>query len=142
MTNIYEITPEKLIEKVAEELKKEPGMKAPEWASFVKTGMHKERPPVKDDWWQMRAAAILRWVKIRGPVGVSKLRTKFGGRKNRGVKPDKFYKASGNIIRTILQQLEETGYVKKQDDGVHKGRVITPKGSSLLDKKSIEVKKA
>ena len=134
MANIYEVTPSELIEKTAEELKKIPEIKAPDWAEFVKTGMHKERPPLRKDWWHVRAAAVLRWVHIRGPVGVSKLRTRFGGKKNRGVKPDRFYKASGNIIRKALQQLEAAGLVKNKDDSVRKGRVTTPKGISLLEK--------
>ncbi len=134
MANIYEVSPQELIEKTAEELKKIQEIKAPDWAEFVKTGMHRERPPLRKDWWYLRAAAVLRWVHIRGPVGVSKLRTKFGGKKNRGVQPDKFFRSSGNILRKILQQLESAELVKKKDDSVHKGRIITPKGISLLDK--------
>ena len=136
MTNVYDVPKGKLIENTAEELKKIPEIRAPDWASYVKTGMSRERPPLRKDWWMIRAAAVLRWVKERGPVGVSKLRTKFGGKKNRGVKPDKFYKASGNILRKILQQLESAGLVIKKADTPRKGRVITPKGVSLLDKVS------
>jgi small subunit ribosomal protein S19e len=136
MTNIYQAQPNELIEQVAEKMKTIPEIKAPEWASYAKTGMHRERPPLRRDWWQVRAASVLRWVQIRGPVGVSKLRTKYGGRKNRGVRPDLFFKASGNVLRTILQQLESADLVKKKDEGVHKGRVITPKGMSLLSGKA------
>ena len=51
MTSIYEIKANELIEKLAEELKQIKEIKAPIWASFVKTGHFKERPPVKNDWW-------------------------------------------------------------------------------------------
>jgi small subunit ribosomal protein S19e len=74
-----------------------------------------------------------------GPIGVSKLRSKYGGKKNRGMKPEKFYPASGKIIRTILQQLENAELVKKEEKGVHKGRIIAPKGVSLLDKAASKI---
>ncbi len=138
---IFDVPQNELIEKVAEELKAQPEIKAPEWARFVKTGMHKERPPVRSDWWYVRAAAVLKSVARLGPVGTSKLRTKYGGRKNRGVASEHTYKGSGNIIRKILQQLEKAGLLKQAQKGVHKGRVITPKGKSLLDKSAKAVEK-
>lgn len=132
-----------LIEQTAIELKSVEGIEAPEWAEFVKTGTHKERPPVRADWWFVRTAAVLKSVENLGPVGVSKLRTKFGGRKNRGVKPEHFCKASGNILRKSLQQLEKAGLVKQEEKSIHKGRIITAKGVSLLAKAatSLESKK-
>ncbi|MBI3027189.1 30S ribosomal protein S19e [Candidatus Woesearchaeota archaeon] len=134
MTSMYDVNAQELIVKAAEELKKIPEIKAPAWATFVKTGMHKERPPVNGDWWYIRTASLLRAVYRLGPVGVSKLRTKYGGRKNRGVKKEHFYKGSGSILRKSLQQLEKAGFVKFAEKGVHKGRVVTPKGRSFLDK--------
>ncbi|MFH1399906.1 MAG: 30S ribosomal protein S19e [Nanoarchaeota archaeon] len=104
----------------------------PEWAAYVKTGTHKDRPPENPDWWYVRAASVLRRVNDTGPIGVAKLRVKYGGRKNRGVKPERFAKGSANIIRTILQQLEEKQLVKQETKGVHKGRVITQKGKKIL----------
>ena len=134
MATIYDKDTNELIAKASEELKKV--IKAPEWAQFVKTGVHKERPPVEKDWFYKRAAAILRSVYIKCPIGTNKLRIKYGGRKNRGYAPEKFYRGSGNIIRKALQQLEEAGLIKKAEKGVHKGRMITPKGKSFLDKLS------
>lgn len=134
MTIVYDVDAQELILKTAEELKKIPEIKAPSWAAFVKTGMHKERPPVNNNWWYVRTASVLRIVYRLGPVGVSKLRTKYGGKKNRGHKKEHFYKGSGSILRKSLQQLEKAGFVKFAEKGVHKGRVITPKGKSFLDK--------
>ncbi len=142
MATIYDVSPNDLILKVAEELKGMPEMQPPEWAAYVKTGMHKERPPIDEDWWYMRAAAVLRSVAKLGPVGVAKLRTKYGGKKNRGHKPDKFYKGSGNILRKVLQQLEKAGLLEYKKDGIRKGRILTGKGRSLLDKKAGELTKA
>ncbi len=121
-----------LIESLAAELKNVKDIAPPSWAPYVKTGVHKERPPSRDDWWYVRVAAVLRSVEKLGPVGVSKLRTKYGGRKNRGYAPERFYHASGNILRKALQQLEAAGLVKKAEKGSHKGRIITPAGNKLL----------
>jgi small subunit ribosomal protein S19e len=134
MASIYDVDQSELVEKTAEELKKIPEIKPPTWAPFVKTGAHKERSPVDKDWWYFRAASVLRMVYKLGPIGVSKLRTKYGGKKNRGVKPEKFYKGSGNIIRKVLQQLEKAGFVKNEQKSKYKGRLITGKGRSFLDK--------
>ena len=139
MPTMYDVDSQELINKAAEELKKIPEIKPPEWAPFVKTGMHKERPPVKNDWWYMRTASVLRTVYRLGPVGVSKLRAKYGGKKNRGHKKEHFFKGSGNILRKSLQQLEKAGFVKFAEKGVHKGRIVTPKGKSFLDRIAVQI---
>ncbi len=108
----------------------------PEWTMFVKTGMHKERVPDDPDWWYSRAAAVLRTIYVSGPVGVERLRTKYGGKRERGSKPTRFAKGSGSIIRKVCQQLESAGLVEKTD---RDGRKISAKGKSLLDKLSDEV---
>jgi small subunit ribosomal protein S19e len=141
MASIYDVDPNELIGKASEELKKVEEIKAPEWATFVKTGMHKERPPAKQDWWYARTASVLRAVYKLGPIGVSKLRTKYGGKKSRGFKTEHFYKGSGNIVRKVLQQLEKAGFVKQEAKGVHKGRVATGKGISFLDKIATQIYK-
>ena len=130
---IYNCDPSELVDKTSEELKKLNSVKAPEWAPFVKTGVHRERPPIKNDWWHTRAASVLRQIYIHGPIGVSKLRSKYGGKMSRGYKPPHFFKGSGSIIRKILQQLEKAGFIKKGQAGVHKGRVITAEGKKFLD---------
>lgn len=133
MVNIYDVDPGKLIEKLADELKKIESITAPEWAKFAKTGAGKERPPVKKDWWHARAASVMRKVYLVGPVGVSKLRKKYSAKKNRGHKPERVYVGSGNILRKILQQLEKAELLKYVEKGVHKGRIVTSKGEKLLN---------
>ncbi|MBN2368300.1 30S ribosomal protein S19e [Candidatus Woesearchaeota archaeon] len=140
MVSIYDVSPRELIEEAAKQLEKMPEMAPPEWASFVKTGRHNERPPAEKNWWYIRSAAVLRAIYKLGPIGVSKLRTKYGGRKNRGHKPDKTFKSGGNILRKIMQKLELIGFVKQAQVGVHKGRMITPQGKSFIDKIIIKIK--
>ena len=135
MSTVYDVPAEVLIKHTAEELKKNDKVSAPKWSNLVKTGVHKERKPENVDWWFIRSASILRRVYIDGPVGVRSLRTFYGGKKDRGVNPEKFRKGSGSIVRVALHQLEDAGYVKK----VEGGRVVTPAGKSFLDKTSNEL---
>ena len=130
---IYQADPSELIEKAAAELLKDKAFTPPAWAPFVKTGMHKERPPAQQNWWYLRVASILRKIAILGPIGTEKLRRKYGGRKNQGVAPEHFYKGSGNIIRKALQQLEKAGMVKQETKSGYKGRVLTAKGKKFLN---------
>lgn len=133
MASVYDGKAPELIEKAAEVLKKDKAVQMPDWAKVVKTGSGKEHPPENANWWYMRAASVLRKIYLRGPIGVSKLRTFYGRKKNRGTKPEQFRKGSGKILRVILQQLETAGLVKQAQKAGHKGRVVTPKGQSFLD---------
>ncbi|MEM5773214.1 MAG: 30S ribosomal protein S19e [Candidatus Aenigmatarchaeota archaeon] len=130
------VDPQKLVERLKEELKKLEEIKPPEWAKFAKSGVHKQRPPEQLDFWYIRAASVLRRIYVDGPVGVERLRSYYGGRRKRGFFPQHFRKASGAIIRKILQQLEKAGLVEK----TKKGRKITAKGQKLLDNIAKEVK--
>jgi len=136
MVGIKQANIEKTIIKLSETLKSQITM--PEWANFVKTGANKERIPQNKDWWYKRAASMLLTIYNKGPIGTSKLKTKYGSKKNRGFKPERFMKSSGKIIRTIFQQLEKQELVTQKKEGVHKGRIITSKGESLLTKNTIK----
>ena len=132
MADIRTIEPGKYNLLLAEALKKIPEFKKPEWVDFVKTGAAKARPNFDADFWHKRAAAILRQLYLKGVVGVGRLRTRFGGRKDRGVKPAEFRKSGGKIIRVILQQAESVGFVEKVK-AKRAGRQITAKGREFLE---------
>ena len=133
---IFAKDPVKFVPALAEALKKVPEFEVPEWVGFVKSGVSRERPPVDEDFWYVRAASILRQMYIKGVVGVGKLRTRYGSRKDRGGRACKFRKASGKIIRVILQQAEAAGLVEKVTRRQF-GRRLTQAGRDFLD--SIEV---
>ncbi len=137
MVTALEVPADRFIQKLAMYLKENvPEVAPPKWAMFVKTGCFKEKPPENPDWWYYRVASILRKLYKAGkPVGLSELRREYGGRKNRGSKPERTYKAPGNAIRKILQQLEVAQLVKK----TREGRVLTPQGRALLDRLALEV---
>ena len=136
MTNAYDVPAANLISKVAENLKANDKITPPEWAAHVKTGVHKDLPPADSDWWYTRCAAVLRTVYMQGPVGVERMRSIYGGKKDRGSNPYKKAKGSGSIARVALQQLEEAGFVRT----LKSGRVVSSQGQSLLDNKAYEVK--
>lgn len=134
---VREVDTRILLERLKDELKKLSELTPPRWSHFVKTGAHKERRPDQLDWWYRRAASLLRRIYIDGPVGISRLRTLYGGRQNRGQAPERFHRGGGKIIRTILQQLEQSGLVRKVG---RKGRKPTPKGAQLLESLAKQVK--
>jgi len=129
---VFDIPASDLIEEIAKDLAGEFKVEKPAFTEYVKTSSHKERAPQRDDWYYVRAASILYRIFKEGPLGVGSLRTYYGGKKNRGVRPHRFRKASGKVIRQAMQSLENAGLIKKAD----KGRAISPKGHSYLVKKS------
>ena len=132
MASIYDSDVQQSIEKISTSLKSI--IKAPDWTKFVKTGVSKERPPAREDWFYVRTASILVTIYKKGPIGVQKLRVKYGSKQRRGHNPAIFKIASGKIIRNAIQQLEKAELVTFKKDDIHKGRIITAKGKSLVDK--------
>lgn len=132
MTTLYDVPADALIDELAARL--EDRLEAPDWAEFAKTGSGREMPPEQDDFWAIRGASLLRKIAINGPVGVQRLETEYGkakrGSNRYKVAPATRSDASGNVIRTVLQQLEEEDLVETAKG---EGRRITPAGRSLLD---------
>lgn len=132
MADIRSIPAERYNKALAEALMKLSEFKKPEWVDFVKTGTHVKRPTTNENFWHTRAASILRQIYIKGIVGVVRLRTRYGGRKNRGQRQAEFRKAGGKIIRLILQQGEAAGLLEKAK-GKKAGRQLTEKGREFLE---------
>jgi len=136
MVTARDVPADELIKRLAMRLKNFEQVKPPEWATYAKTGVFKEKPPADPDWWYVRAASLLRKLYLaEGPLGVGTLRTIYGGRKRNGVAPAHFAKGSGSIVRRLLQQLEQAGLVKM----TAKGRTLSPKGRSLIDQVAKEI---
>ncbi|MEF8869232.1 MAG: 30S ribosomal protein S19e [Haloarculaceae archaeon] len=137
MTTLFDVPADALIEAVAAEIDDE--LEEPDWAGYTKTGMGRELPPEQEDFWSVRAASLLRKVAIDGPIGVGRLREAYGdstqGSTRYRTRPDTKSEGSGKVIRTILQQLEEAGYVVNQSGG----RSLSGEGRALLDRVAGEV---
>jgi small subunit ribosomal protein S19e len=138
MTTVYDVPPKELIDAVAKKLKNEEVISVPDANLYSRTGINKENPPTEKDWWYTRCASILRKIYITNVIGIERLRAEYGGKRDKGSKPYKASRGAGSIVRRAVQQLEKAGYVARIKG---KGRIITPKGRSLLDNTSNEVKK-
>ncbi|MDE1865425.1 MAG: 30S ribosomal protein S19e [Candidatus Micrarchaeota archaeon] len=136
MSNVYEVKSADLVRIASQRLKEK--MKKPTYVDYVKSGPSKERVPQDRDFWFTRSASILRQVYLNGPIGVSKLRTRYGSRKDHVVHRHHHMKAGGSIIRDALIELERLKLVQNTKEG----RVITPQGRSFLDKIANELKGA
>ncbi len=134
MANVYDVDSGKLIDVAARRLK-EKGMERPAYLAYVKTGPSKERIPSQKEFWYIRCSSVLRQVYVNGPLGVSRLRTRYGSRKGHVVSRHHHVRAGGSIITDALNALEKQGYVKKGKTG----REITPSGRSFLDKVANEI---
>jgi len=138
MNPVYDLNAQEYNLKLAEALKQIPEFKQPEWVEFVKSSPSKERPIEDPYFWYKRTASILRQIYQNKIVGVNRLRTKYGSKKNRGYQPEIFKKAGGKIIRTILQQSDTAGFteIAKTIRGVKSkrpGRQLTQKGKEFLE---------
>jgi small subunit ribosomal protein S19e len=140
MVSALEAPADKLILRLARYLKENVDeLKPSHWSLYAKTGVDRETPPFQDDWWYIRAASIMRKLYKAGrPLGVGRFRVIYGGRKNRGSRPEHFVRAGGSIPRTILKQLENAGLVARVPG---KGRILTPKAVSLMDNIAYEILK-
>jgi small subunit ribosomal protein S19e len=137
MVTVNDVPQDLLIKRLAEELRKKyPQVSAPAWAIYVKTGSHAERIPQDRDWWYTRCASLLRKIYLHGPIGISDLRTMYGGRKRVGYSLTHHRDAGGSAIRKAIQQLEASGLVTKLNK---RGRILTGQGRALLDRLSTEI---
>ncbi|UTF54583.1 30S ribosomal protein S19e [Natronosalvus rutilus] len=138
MATMYDVPAEALIEALADDL--EDDLEQPEWAAFAKNGVNRDLPPEQENFWAVRAASLLRKIADNGPIGVERLATEYGGAKRGSnryqVAPDKRADGSRNVIRTILQQLEDLALVETAEG---EGRRITAEGRSRLDETAGEV---
>ena len=152
MTTFYDVPADLLNPALADKLSGMDGISRPQWADYVKTGIHRERPPTQSNWWEMRCAALLRKVGREGPIGVNSLAQAFGGKKDNGSNPHTPAMASRHIIRTALQQLSDAGLIAMKetktvqsvdgDQKLYSGRVLTASGQKLLDEVAHSVRPA
>jgi small subunit ribosomal protein S19e len=135
MAKVFDVPADDLILRLSDQLKKDKKINPPEWASYVKTGPHVEKIPQNRDWWYTRCASLVRKVYLHGPIGISDLKSYYGGRKRIGYNLDHHKDAGGAIIRNALQQLEASGYVEKKG----KGRSISSEGMKRVDRLATEI---
>jgi small subunit ribosomal protein S19e len=132
MVTLYDVPAEEFVEELADRLADR--LETPDWVEFTKTGQDRELPPQQEDFWETRAASVLRKVAINGPIGVERLATEYGGVKggsNRySVAPAGHVSGSKKIIREVLSQLEDEDLVQIAQG---EGRRTTADGDAFLD---------
>lgn len=127
-----------LLPKLADELKRREAVRPPDWAAFVRTGVHAQQAPTQPDWWYMRSASVLRKVYLKGHIGGVRLSAEYGGKKDRGSAPYHARRGSRSIAREILQQLEKAGLLESKKQ---RGRKVSPAGMKMLATTSRDVLK-
>ena len=131
MTTVYDVPARPFLASLADHLRGEGKVLPPDWAPFVRTGVHTEKAPVDSDWWHLRVAAVLRKVYLRGPIGTTRLAAEFGGRRDDGSAPYHARRGSRAIARYALQVLEGAGYLRPEEKA---GRVVSPEGQRTMDR--------
>ncbi|MHA2362397.1 MAG: 30S ribosomal protein S19e [Candidatus Hodarchaeales archaeon] len=137
MVSVYTVPANLLITRLAKEFKEKDLINPPEWNEYVKTCHFKENIPGNSDWFFVRSASVLRKIYAKGPIGIQELRKIYGSKKNKGSSPNHASRASGAVLRNIVQQLERNGFVELIES---QGRKMTPKGMSFVDAISKELK--
>ena len=135
MAKVYDVPADIFVNRLAEILKNE-NITVPQWASFVKTGTHAEKPPQNSDWWYVRCASILRKIYLHGPISVNELRSMYGGGRPVGYGAAHHKDASGAIIRNAIHSLEKLSLITKLEK---KGRMLTKQGTQKLDRLATEI---
>ena len=130
--SIYVVEAEKLISAIADKLREFKEITPPNGSEFWKTAFFKELAPIDHkNFWYIRCASLLRKVKKFGPIGVNRLRKKYGGKNRRSQGLNHSARGAGKIIRVALQQMESANLIAKTKLG---GRIVSPEGSSLLER--------
>ncbi len=138
VTHPTDVPSDALLPRIAAALRERKAVEPPVWAQFVKTGVHKQQAPSQRDWWYLRSASVLRKIYLYGTVGIQRLSTEYGGKRDRGSAPYHARAGSRSILREILQQLEKAGLVQRYKNV---GRRVTAEGQRLLDQLSRETLK-
>ncbi len=85
-----------------------------------------------------KAAAIARQIYVSRSIniGIGSLKTFFGKKKRGSVRPPKFTKTGGKVIREVVAQLKKNGYIENyaNQEGSTFGLVPTKTGRAELDK--------
>ena len=128
----------KLINQVAAFFKEKNIIKVPKYALLVKTSKSNDCEPINPDYIFYKAAAICRklYVTKSKNVGVGSLRSMFSKKQRRGCQPPKTFRAGGKIIRELVIQLKNAGYIQNYggEEETNSGLFLTKTGRSELDK--------
>ena len=131
----------KFVNQLASFFKEKNIIKVPKYAPLVKTSKSNDCEPIDPNYIFYKAAAICRKLYLTKSknLGVGSLRVMFSKKQRRGCQPPKTFKAGGKIIRELVIQLKNAGYIqnyggKDKEEETNSGLFLTKKGRSELDK--------
>ena len=135
---VLDVPASKLVNEVAAFFKEKNIIKVPKYALLVKTSKSNDCEPLNPDYIFYKAAAICRklYVTKSKNVGVGSLRSMFSKKQRRGCQPPKTFRAGGKIIRELVIQLKNAGYIQNYggEEETNSGLFLTKTGRSELDK--------
>ena len=136
---VFDAPANDLNNKLAEFFKEKNIIKLPKYALLVKCSRSNDCEPINPDYIYYRAAAICRklYVTKSKNIGVGSLRSMFSKKERRGSQPPKTFRAGGKIIRELVIQLKNAGYIDnygKKEDETNSGLFLTKTGRSEMDK--------
>ena len=136
---VFDAPANDLINKLAEFFKEKNIIKLPKYALLVKCSRSNDCEPINPDYIYYKAAAICRklYVTKSKNIGVGSLRSMFSKKERRGSQPPKTFRAGGKIIRELVIQLKNAGYIDnygKKEDETNSGLFLTKTGRSEMDK--------
>ncbi len=126
---------QELIKKTADFFKEKNIIKKPKYAELIKCSKANDCEPINGDFPYYKAAAICRklYVTKSKNIGVGSLRAMFSKKQRRGCQPPKMFIAGGKLIRDLVIQLKDKGYIKNYTED-NSGLYLTKEGRSQLDK--------
>ncbi|EKX73210.1 40S ribosomal protein S19, putative [Theileria equi strain WA] len=130
-TSLKDCNADLFITAFAEHMKLKGYIECPKWIDYAKTSVAKELSPQNPNWFYVRAAAILRHLYFHPDSGIDRLRKVYSSKKRNGSAPNHTCRASGKIIRSIVQQLESVGFLEQ--DMLKHGRRLSRKGCNTVN---------
>ena len=129
----------KFINQLAAFFKEKNIIKVPKYAPLVKCSRAHDCEPINPDYIFYKAAAICRKLYLTKSknIGVGSLRVMFSKKERRGSQPPRTFRAGGKIIRELVIQLKNAGYVQNyggKEEETNSGLFLTKNGRSELDK--------
>ena len=135
---VLDVPANKFVNQVAAFFKEKNIIKVPKYALLVKTSKSNDCEPINPDYIFYKAAAICRklYVTKSKNLGVGSLRSMFSKKQRRGCQPPKTFRAGGKIIRELVIQLKNAGYIQNYggEEETNSGLFLTKTGRSELDK--------
>ena len=135
---VLDVPANKFVNQLAAHFKEKNIIKLPKYALLVKTSKSNDCEPINPDYIYYKAAAICRklYVTKSKNIGVGSLRSMFSKKQRRGCQPPKTFRAGGKIIRELVIQLKNAGYIQNYggEEETNSGLFLTKNGRSELDK--------